>query len=135
MAKKQSTVTGLVGKKCIINCYLQGKKAEVLWDTGSQICAIDEAWKARHLPDIKLRNIAEIIDPLDPLQVEAANGTEIPYVGWVELTFKLAADAEELHIPVLIIQGHQQSHPIIGFNVIERVVMDSQKEQNKKTDA
>ncbi|KAL6485538.1 hypothetical protein MHYP_G00049300 [Metynnis hypsauchen] len=87
-----------------------------------------------HLPDIKLRDIAEIIDPLDPLQVEAANGTEIPYVGWVELTFKLAANAEELHIPVLIIKGHQQSHPIIGFNVIERIIIDSQREQNKNMD-
>lgn len=62
-------------------------------DTGSQVSAIDEFWKANHFPDIKLRDIAEIIDPDDPLQIEAANGTEMPYVGWVEVTFRLAADA------------------------------------------
>lgn len=134
LKKTQSSVTALVGKKCIIHCYLQGKRTDVLWDTGSQICAIDEAWKAKHLPDVKLRNIAEIVDPLDPLQIEAANGTEIPYIGWVELTFKLSVNAEEIQIPVLIVRGHQQPCPIIGFNVIERVVMDSQKKPNIDSD-
>lgn len=127
--KKHSTVTDLVGKKCLIDCYLQGKRTQVLWDTGSQVSAIDEVWKADNVPDTKLRDISEIVDPDDPLQVEAANGTEMPYVGWVVLTFRLAASAEEFRVPMLVMKGSQQPRPIIGFNVIERVVINSQENQ------
>jgi len=106
----------------------------VLWDTGSQVSAInDEVWKADKFPDIRLRDIAEIVDPDDPLQIEAANGTEMPYVGWVEVTFKLAAGVEEFHVPMLVMKGSQQPRPIIGFNVIERVVINSQNNQTNNT--
>lgn len=127
------TVIELVGKKCLIEAYLQGQRTRMLWDTGSQVCVIDEQWKAEHLPGIRLRNIAEIIDPLDPLQLEAANGTEMPYVGYVEVTFSLAADAKELHIPVLVLKGNQQPRPILGFNVIECLVINSQQTQTEYT--
>ncbi|KAL1268898.1 hypothetical protein QQF64_034261 [Cirrhinus molitorella] len=86
MGKKHSMVSELVGKKCLVNCYIQGQRTQVLWDTGSQVSAIDETWKADNLPDIWMRDIAEIVDPDNPLQIEAANGTEIPYVGWVEVS-------------------------------------------------
>ncbi len=32
-------------------------------------------------PDVTLTDVAELVDPRDPLQVEAASGTEMPYVG------------------------------------------------------
>lgn len=135
--EKTERITELVGKKCLITCYLHKQKTQALWDTGSQICAIDEAWKVKHLPDVKLRDITEIIDPLEPLELEAANGTGMPYVGWIEVTFKLSTDANELLIPILVLKGKQQSRPIIGFNVIERLVLDSlhsqtQQDENEK---
>lgn len=40
--------------------------------------AVDEVWKTTNFPDMKLRDIAKIVDPDDPLQIEAANGTEMP---------------------------------------------------------
>lgn len=64
--EKTPTVRELVGKKCIIRCYLHKQKVEALWDTSSQVCAIDEVWKASHLPDVPLRDVAELVDPLDP---------------------------------------------------------------------
>lgn len=118
-----------MGKKCLINCYLQGKKTQVLWDTGSQVSAIDEVWKADNLPNVKLRDRAEIIDPNDPLQIEAANGTEMPYVGWVEVTFRLADGTEEFHVPMLVMKGSQQPRRIVGFSVIARVVINNQVNQ------
>lgn len=127
---KDRTVIDLVGKKCLLNCYLEGEKTQVLWDSGSQISAIDEVWKTYHFPGIRLRDIAEIVDPDDPLQIEAPNGTEMPYVGWIEVTFRLTANSEELHVPVLVMKGNQQPRPIIGFNVIERVIINSLTSKN-----
>lgn len=56
----------------------------------------------------------------------------MPYVGWVEVTFRLATDAEEFYVPMLVMKGSQQSRPIIGFNVIERIVINSQEKQTEK---
>lgn len=50
-------------------------------------------------------------------------------MGWVEITFRLVAGTEELHVPMLVMKGSQQPRPIIGFNVIERVIINSQKDQ------
>lgn len=105
---KTPTVRELVGKKCIIKCYLNKQKVQALWDTGSQVCTIDEVWKASHLPDVPLKDVAELVDPLNPLQIEAANGTDMPYIGWLEAAFKLAADDDELIIPILVLRGGQQ---------------------------
>lgn len=81
-----------------------------------------------------LRDVAELVNPLDPLQIEAANGTEMPYVGWLEVSFKLTASDHELLIPMLVLKGNQQQCPIIGFNVIEHLVLDSLQDQTKQGD-
>ena len=81
-----------------------------------------------------LRDVAELVDPLDPLQIEAANGTEMPYIGWLEVSFKLTASDRELLIPMLVLKGNQQQCPIIGFNVIEHLVLDSLQDQPKQGD-
>ena len=64
-------------------CYLNKQRVQALWDTVSQVCASDELWKANHLPDVPLRDGAELIHQLDPLQTEAIKGAEMLYVGWL----------------------------------------------------
>ena len=72
--------------------------------------------------------MSELIDPHEPLHLEAANGTDMPHVGWVEIPFTLTASDSELLIPVLVLKGCQQQCPIIGFNVIEHLVSESMKD-------
>lgn len=124
---KIPSVRELVGRKCLIRCFLGDKIVEALWDSGSQVCAIDEVWKETNLPEVPLKNVNELIDPNIPLHLEAANGTDMPYVGWLEVPFKLFTNDSELLIPVLVLKGNQQRCPIIGFNVIEHLVLDSLK--------
>lgn len=52
---KTPTVRELVGEKSLIRCFLHQQRIQALWDTGSQICAVDEVWKENHLPDVTLR--------------------------------------------------------------------------------
>lgn len=133
-AGNTNTVRELVGKKCLIRCFLHRQKTQALWDTGSQVCTIDEVWKHNHLPGVPLRDITELTDPHDPLQLEAANGTEMPYVGWLEVLFQLTGSDNEWLIPVLVLKGKQQQCPIIGFNVIEHIVLHSQGDQVEHRD-
>ncbi len=92
---KRSTCTAFIGKQCLVPCYIQGHLVDALWDTGSQVCIVDERWKREHLPSIRLRNVADVIDAPERLRLVAANGQNIPYVGWMELTFDLASNDEE----------------------------------------
>lgn len=56
------------------------------------------------------------------------------YVGWVEVTIRLVGSAAEFHVPVLVMKGNQQPHPIISFNVIEHVVTNSQTNEGNVED-
>ena len=109
---------------------------QVLWDTGSQVSIIDERWKDEHLPTTELRDVSEILDSSVDLTLTAANGTEMPYLGWIETTFRLASGTDqttELIIPVLVMKGWHMSHPIIGFNVIEHILTNTEKTKQYRT--
>ncbi len=130
-----SPVTSFVGKQWLVTCYLQGHKTEALWDTGSQVCIVDEQWRNKYIPEMKLRDISEATEAPDGLQLVAANGTSMPYVGWVEITFKLASPVDsvkELVIPVLVLKDQRLSKPIIGYNVIEQVMRQSEASEVSK---
>lgn len=123
--ENQAKVAPLVGKKYLIDCYIQGERGQALWDSGSQVTIMDELWKDVHLPNARLRDITEILDTADTLDIVAANGENKPYGGWVETTFSLAsreAPNTEVIVPTLVMKGNKLVQPIIGSNVIELLI-------------
>lgn len=134
--EKQAQVAPLVGKKCLIDCHIQGQGVQALWDSGSQVTIIDELWKKVHLPHTRLKDISEMLDSADTLDIVAANGENMPYVGWVEITFSLAsggAPTTSVNVPTLVMKGNKLGRPIIGSNVIE-LIIDSELKQSNATD-
>ena len=117
--KQSSQIAKLVGKRCTINCKLDGISTEALWDTGAQVSIISEQFLRRHFPGGKLRNISELLNC--ELDLTAANGTPIPYKGFVELTFKLKHEQDPIFVPFLV-TTEDISLPLIGYNVIELCV-------------
>jgi len=127
-----SQVTSLVGRQCLIECYLHGITFQALWDHGSQVCVTDEVWKQEYLPDVPLGGVSDILEAPNTLNLVAANGINILFVGYVEVTFKLSSQAShkaQLVIPMLVARGQSLSHPIIGFNVIEQIVNSIEQAQ------
>lgn len=90
-----STRAAFIGKQCLVPCYIHGLLVDALWDTGSHVCIVDEMWKREHLPNIRLRRVADVIDAPEGLRLVAANGQDIPYIGWMEVTFGLASNEVE----------------------------------------
>lgn len=131
---QHSHVTSLVGRQCLVECYLHGQQFQALWDTGSQVCVIDEVWKEKYLPEVPLRDVSNILEAPNTLNLVAANGIELPYIGYVEVKFRLSSQKShqtELVIPMLVARGQNLSHPIIGFNVIEQIVNSIEPKQPK----
>ncbi len=81
---KQKKTASLVGRRCMVQCSLGGVNTSVLWDTGSQVSIVETEWKKRHLPDAEVRPVRELLEEGE-LNLTAANGTNIPYEGWMEI--------------------------------------------------
>lgn len=125
--RQRSKLTKLVGRRCVVSCLIQGKTVDALWDTGAQVCVVSKNWKETNLPNEPVRDIHELLGE-DELNLQAVNGTEIAYDGWIEVEFQLAGEdgySEPLIVPILIGSQDNQELPIIGFNVIEEVIKRS----------
>ena len=114
--KQSSQIAKIVGNRCTINCKLNGLFVEALWDTGAQVSIISEQFLRNRFPGMKLRNISELIDC--ELDLTAANGTSIPYTGFVEFTFTLKNRQDPILVPFLV-TTNDISMPLVGYNVIE----------------
>ena len=127
---QQLTVARLVGKKCKVLCMLSGVTVEVLWDSGAQVSLVSKSWFSEHLPSLELRKIEELLGEGAGLDLSAANGGIIPFVGWVEVEFHLTSDGQSsvpLTVPILIARDELE-YPIIGYNVIEEVIRNKRQQ-------
>ena len=107
----------LIGKRCLIHCQLDAVPVEALWDTGAQACVINEEWRKRNLPHHTVRPLDELLGSEQLIGV-AVNQTQIPFLGWVEVRFRLGRDSalqEPLLVPILVSSDpNVAEQPIIG---------------------
>ena len=83
-----------------------------------------------------LSNVEELLGAGEELNLEAMNGTDILFDGWIGVRLKLAGDdttADELRVPVLVGQKEQE-YSIIGFNVIEEILSQHSKNSQAVSD-
>ena len=114
-------MVGLVGKRCTVNGEINGHSVEVLWDTGDQVSIISNEF-LKNFPGVAVKDISELLDT--KLNLTAANGSEMPYIGWVELNFRLSSCNHDFKVPFIVTNQCLDS-PLIGFNVIEKILKGS----------
>ena len=85
------------------------------------VSIISCGWLKRCLPGCDIGDMTELLG-MDGLDLKAANGTDLPYEGWVELTFNLIEDNVDhtVKVPFLVAKDSLDM-PIVGFNVIEEI--------------
>ena len=119
--KTQTKLLNLIGEKPLLKCKLDGKDAEVLWDTGSMVSLVDTEWIKKHFPGKKLHSIEEFLQN-QTLQIRAANSSEISFEGVLLFDFSLQCDSKTVTVPFLV-TSQKISEPILGYNVIEYLVV------------
>ena len=132
VTSRRARVRNLVGKKCVVQCAINGVPATVLWDTGAQVSIFSLAWVNHNLKDTAVQPIASLLDCPGGLDLRAANGTTIPFSGWIDANLVLQPEkpqATSIQFPALVTEDPLQ-HPIIGFNVIEEAVRSCGGEAN-----
>ena len=125
---EHAKVIGLVGKKCMVKCLLNDYECEMLWDTGAQVSIISVDSVQRCLGQVAIRQLSELLET--SLSLTAVNGSQIPYIGWVEARVMLTppgsdSNQEELLVPFLV-TSEKLDCPILGYNVIEELVSQDQ---------
>ena len=129
--KQRNQVAKLVGEKCLIKCKLSEKDCEVLWDSGAQVSIISLQTLWDRFLKVDIKEIKELLDGQE-IDLRAANGTSVPYLGWTELIFSLDCDKDvaqgSITVPFLV-TGSTLEHQIVGFNVISEIVNIWQRER------
>jgi hypothetical protein len=124
-SKEGATVARLVGKKCIVKCFLNGVESTALWDTGLQVSIVSHDWVLKNLPKAELRTVESLLGASE-LDLKAANETALPYDGWIDIDFKLVGTNHDYGIKVpFLVANNVLDLPIIGYNVIEGVTQNS----------
>ena len=120
--KSRKKILNLIGEKPLIKCFLENLMVDALWDTGSMISLVDKQWVDENFPNSKILSVESFLDK-HTLEVKAANSTVIPFEGVILLRFSL--DKSSGFIVPFLVTTYNVSEPILGYNVIERVVSDN----------
>ena len=97
--------------------FINGVKTSGLIDTGSMVTSISETFYKNMNPQPQLYAITEF-----GLSVQSANGTELPFKGYIEAEFSAPILSDcVLNIPLLVVSDteyNSQVPAIVGTNVI-----------------
>ena len=77
--KTRKCLLNLVGNKPMVKCKFNGKKFEVLWDTGSMVTFVGHHWLRENFPDVNNSSVS--------VTLQAANSTKIKFDGAALLDF------------------------------------------------
>ena len=119
--KTKMKLMKLVGEKPILNCYLGGKRFEMLWDIGSMISMVSRSWVNKNFPDLKIHSVSDFLG--DELHVRAANSTKISFDRVCVLEFYLDGADKGFEVPLLV-ASQDEIEPILGYNVIEHLILN-----------
>ena len=120
--KQHAVVVKLVGEQCKVQCTMNGRVTDALWDSGAQVSLISEELLRTISPGEGHRKIEELLGTAVNINLAAANGSDIPYLGWAPVRVGLGTsnenNSQEIEVPFLVTKG-EMNCPIIGYNVIE----------------
>ena len=120
--KNYQKIVRLIGEKCLISCFIQGTKIQALFDTGAQVSIISKSILNDKFPKIKIHDVSELLGSGTALDLKTANGSTLPYNGYVVLSFSLQEGTDNcLKVPMLVTDANVDN-AIIGYNVLEEII-------------
>lgn len=123
---------GLIGAKCTAQVNVAGVMCNCLLDTGSQVTTITKSFYNDNLYNQPIRSLNDL------LEVEGANGQNVPYLGYVELTITfpkdfVGVDTEVLTLALIVPDLLSTSQPsvLIGTNTLDNLYKDFSQQKTQ----
>lgn len=113
----------------MLSCHLNGVKVQMLLDSGAQVSMVGKSWLEQTLPNVKIHPLNSLLSDLT-LDITAANGTAVPFEGWVEVLLEVLSENHgrvAILVPLLVSINCVTS-PLLGFNVIEEIIMVNEQQ-------
>ena len=105
-----------------MKCKLNDVELSVLWDTGAQKSLLSTTQLKKYFGDMEIQNINLLLDDATNFDLTMANGTNLPYCGWVKVNFQLLHSPESSTEVPMLVTNYPLDSPIIGYNVIEELL-------------
>ena len=86
---------------------------------------VSKHWVEKFLVGKEVRPISDLLADVD-LKLCAANGTDIPFLGWISCEFQLKNSTELLSVPFLV-SKQELDYPFIVYNIIEELCSRTDK--------
>ena len=67
---EKRAVASLVGKRCLLNCYLNDQPPTLLLDSGTQVFIINIEEFTKNFPDVKIQHVSSSLDDCDTIRVQ-----------------------------------------------------------------
>ena len=115
MVKKENRLIQLVGEKPMLTVSVDGVAVEMLWDTGSMVCLMNEKYAKEKFPSKKILSVSEFLKG-DQLNLCTANNSRIEVEGVIVLKTRFGNST--VHVPFILTKDDIKE-PIVGYNVIE----------------
>lgn len=116
---------GLIGARCTTQVNIAGVTCDCLLDTGSQVTTITQSFYNKNLSDQQIHSLGNL------LEVESANGQNVPYLGYVELTITFPKEfvGVNMDVPTLALvipdlPSAFQPSVLIGTNTLDELYKD-----------
>ena len=110
---------------------MNGVELPVLFDTGAQVSIVSSKQLKEHFPQSETQDIKDLFDQNVELELTTANGSKLPYNGWVKMDFQLLnSNGDPLEVPMLVTE-FELDQPIIGYNVIEELIKNQEQVSNE----
>lgn len=129
---RKTRVAQLIGKRCMVSCLVNGVPHQMLLDSGAQVTLVGRAWIEEALPDVLIQPLETLLDK-EPLEIAAANGTEVPFDGWAEIELQLGGTSQgqlTIKVPALISQNCTCS--LLGSNVITELIQENAEQGDQQ---
>ncbi|KAL0199310.1 hypothetical protein M9458_007850 [Cirrhinus mrigala] len=110
---------GLIGAKCTAQVTVGRRRCNCLLDTGSQVTTIPNSFYQENLSHLPIESLNNL------LEIEGANGQEVPYIGYVETTIKFPRSllGKDIEVPTLALivpdMRSTLSSVLIGTNTLD----------------
>ena len=114
----------LVGQPNEAKIRINDNSTTALLDIGSCVSTISRSFMEKHLPDITIKKIDQLLD------IECADGSQLPYLGYIEVCIEIAAglpDSQPKDCLLLVIPDTPYSEKtlvILGTNILHEFMND-----------
>ena len=122
-AKSTTLPDGLVGNANIVDIFIEGVQTTALLDTGASISFINENLYNKYFSDMELHSLDTV------LEVECADGKELPYLGYIKANisisgFPLNISKECLLLVVPVAESISTPDIVLGTNILQNFMLD-----------